>query len=286
MTNGPAQIGALWVDGALSFLEWLCLSSFVQAGHPVRLFAFAPIAHLPDGVEWADAAAVMPRDDKLRHHRRGSVTLLSDVFRYHMLAQNDGMIWVDTDAYCVRPLSVGHGHVYGWESPQGLNCAVLGLPKGSDALARLVEMTRHPHIIPDWITGPDRDALVAQQAAGEQVHVSQMPWGVWGPLALTHVLQGTGDVQFAQPQDVFYPFNWQTRQLMMNPMVDHFAHVTPRTQIIHLYGSWMRRCMVNYWQGQPRPGSLLDRLLKTHGIDPRAHPLPLDPVAAPVPPLS
>lgn len=31
------RIGALWIGGALSFLEQLCLKSFVDAGHDVRL---------------------------------------------------------------------------------------------------------------------------------------------------------------------------------------------------------------------------------------------------------
>ena len=45
------QIAALWIGGALSFLEQLCLKSFVDAGHAIRLYAYEPIPNVPEGVE-------------------------------------------------------------------------------------------------------------------------------------------------------------------------------------------------------------------------------------------
>ena len=55
------QIGALWMEGRLSFLEQLCLKSFVDAGHHVVLYHYGPLFGVPDGIELKDANAVLPR---------------------------------------------------------------------------------------------------------------------------------------------------------------------------------------------------------------------------------
>ena len=106
------QISSLWIGGALSFLEQLCLRSFVDAGHAVRLYAYEPIPNVPDGVEIADARPVLSQDGFLRHGRTGSPALHSDLFRYHLLAQCDRTIWADTDAYCVRRFETRTGHFF------------------------------------------------------------------------------------------------------------------------------------------------------------------------------
>ena len=110
------QIGALWMEGRLSFLEQLCLKSFVDAGHHVVLYHYGPLFGVPDGIELKDANAVLPRTNFLKHERTGSPALHSDLFRYKMLEQNDCMIWADTDAYCVKTFETQNGHFYGWES--------------------------------------------------------------------------------------------------------------------------------------------------------------------------
>lgn len=43
------EIGTLWIGGSLSWLEQLCLKSFVDAGQPITLFAYAPIPNVPAG---------------------------------------------------------------------------------------------------------------------------------------------------------------------------------------------------------------------------------------------
>ena len=78
-------IGALWMEGALSFLEQLCLKSFVDAGHRVVLYHYGPLQNVPEGIELADANDIMSRDNFLTHERTGSPALHSDLFRYKML---------------------------------------------------------------------------------------------------------------------------------------------------------------------------------------------------------
>ncbi len=267
------QVGALWIGGALSFLEQLCLVSFVHAGQSIRLYAYEDIPNVPDGVELADASDILPQTGFLRHERTGSPALHSDVFRYHLLAKSDRMIWADTDAYCVKPFTTPNGHFYAWESRSMLNGGVLGLPKDSATLAALLEFTRDEFAIPDWIAGEDRDKLEAAKAAGKPVHVSELPWGVWGPHAITHFLQKTGEVRHALPQAALYPFTYKDRALMLRPGFDVSPYVTSETFSIHFYGRRMRARILEKEGGIPRPRSLIGQLLKKHRVDPGAAPL-------------
>ncbi|MCU0803151.1 MAG: hypothetical protein MUD11_15555 [Rhodobacteraceae bacterium] len=268
------QIGALWIGGELSYLEQLCLKSFVDAGQHVRLYTYEGVTNAPAGVELCDANAILPQTGFLRHSRTGSPALHSDLFRYHMLAKVDRIIWADTDAYCVKPFTTPTGHFYAWESETGLNGGVLGLPQDSATLAALLEFTADEHAIPSWY-GPKYQAeLTEKAAAGMPVSAGEMPWGVWGPHALTHFLKATGEVRHALPRVALYPFAYEDRRLMLRPGLDETAYVTDETFSIHFYGRRMRsRILAKEANGIPKPRSLIGRLLEKHKVDPRAAPL-------------
>ncbi|MFN3642471.1 MAG: hypothetical protein ACK4TB_06035 [Gemmobacter sp.] len=267
------QIGALWIGGALSYLEQLCLKSFVDAGQHVCLYTYEAVANAPAGVEVADAATILPLTGFLRHERTGSPALHSDVFRYHMLAKCDRTIWADTDAYCVRPFTTATGHFHAWESKTGINGGVLGLPRDSETLARLIDFTRDEFAIPPWFDAAERARLEAARDAGRPVHAGAMPWGVWGPHALTHFLKETGEIRFSMPRVALYPFAYEDRRLMLRPGVDVAQYVTDETFSIHFYGRRMRSRILSHEGGVPRPRSLIGQLLRKHGIDPAAAPL-------------
>ena len=267
-------IGALWIGGDLSYLEQLCLKSFIDAGQAVRLYTYEGVGNAPEGVEIADANTVLPQTGFLRHARTGSPALHSDLFRYHMLAQHEDLIWADTDAYCVKPFTTRTGHFYAWESDHGLNGGVLGLPRDSATLAALLEFTADEYAIPPWLPPDEIAAMEAAREAGAPVHAAEMPWGVWGPAALTHFLKVTDEVRFAMPRVALYPFEYKDRRLMLRPGVEIGDFVTEETFSIHLYGRRMRaRILTHEENAIPRPRSVIGRLLKKHGIDPLAAPL-------------
>ncbi|MGV6839623.1 MAG: hypothetical protein ACWA40_05455 [Planktomarina sp.] len=267
-------IGALWMEGKLSFLEVLCLKSFVDAGHDVVLYHYGPVFNVPDGVELANAADVLPRTDFLAHKRTGSPALHSDVFRYKMLKQNQNMIWADTDAYCLRPFQTSNGHFYGWESDKHINGGVLGLPSDSDTLNALLDFTSDEFAIPPYY-GPEYVAeLEAAKAAGTPVHASEQKWGVWGPHAVTHFLHETGEAKYALPQEGLYPFTFKDRRFMLRRNFDTTGYITENTYSIHLYGRRMRARLVEKEGGAPHRRSLLGQLLIKHGVNPADAPLP------------
>jgi hypothetical protein len=267
------QVGALWIGGALSFLEQLCLKSFVDAGQHIVLYTYEPVPNVPVGVELADAATVLPPAEVLRHSRTGSPALHSDLFRYHLLARADRMIWADTDAYCVKPFTTASGHFYAWESDEGVNGGVLGLPRDSATLSALLDFTSDPYAIPDWYGPGYRRELEDAKAKGAPVHAGDMRWGVWGPHALTHFLKQTGDIRHALPRVALYPFAYHERRLMLRAGVDMASYVTDETFSIHFYGRRMRARILSEG-GIPKPRSVVGRLLRRHGIDPAAAPIP------------
>lgn len=267
------QIGALWIGGDLSFLEQLCLKSFLDAGHHVKLYSYEPIGNAPDGVEHADAKDILPRTDFLRHERTSSPALHSDVFRYHMLAQNDRMIWADTDAYCMKRFETPNGHFHAWESKRHVNGGVLGLPRDSATLGALLDFTADPFSIPTWYGEDYVRELEAARDAGNPVPAGEMPWGVWGPHALTHFLKETGEIRFSMPRETLYPFAYKDRGKMLKRGIDLDQYITDRTCSVHFYGRRMRRRLVEREGGVPKRFSLVGKLLRKHGIDPELAPV-------------
>lgn len=273
-------IGMLWMEGPLSYLEQLCVKSFVDAGHPVVLYHYGPLENVPDGVELDDAEQFLPREGFLTHKRTGSPALHSDVFRYKMLKANRNMIWADTDAYCMRPFETPTGHFYGWESKTHINGGVLGLPHDCATLDALLEFTSDEFAIPSYYGPEYEQELIDAKAKGMPVHASEQPWGVWGPHAVTHFLHETGEAKYALPQEGLYPFLFKDRRKMLKANFDTTGYITDNTYSVHFYGRRMRKRLVEREGGIPHPKSLIGQLLAKHKVDPAKAPLP---VAAPLP---
>ena len=272
--NQDYQIGALWIGGSLSFLEQLCLVSFIDAGHHVKLYTYGEVQNVPDGVEIVDGNSVLPMDNALVHKRTGSPALQSDRFRYHLLAQNDRMIWADTDAYCVKPFTTPNGHFYGWESAHQVNGGVLGLPQDSETLRELLEFTSDEYAIPEWLPAGQQAEMRAAREAGNPVHAGEQAWGAWGPRAITHFLHKTGEIRYALPREALYPVPFKDRRVMVKAKADAERYLTPDTFSIHFYGRRMRQRIILVEGGTPHENSLIGRLLVKHGVDPAGAPLP------------
>lgn len=267
------QIAMLWMRGELSFLEQLCVQSFLDAGHHVALFSYAPIGRVPEGVELRDASDVLPETGFLVHERTGSPALHSDLFRYQLLKRTDRTIWADTDAYCFRRFKPTEGHLYGWESAHHVNGGVLGLPQDSATLAALLDFTKDEFAIPPWERRWKRQEWQAAKEAGTPVHVGEQTWGVWGPHAITHFLKETGEITRALPQAALYPYSFALRRKLVTPGVDHSSAITEETQSVHLYGRRIRKRLAERDQGLPDPESLVGQYLLKHRIDPCEAPL-------------
>ncbi|MGP3699816.1 hypothetical protein [Rhodobacter sp. NSM] len=268
------EVGTLWIGGALSWLEQLCLTSFVEAGQAITLFSYEPIPNVPEGVILRDGREILETSDFLKYEKKDSYALFADLFRLHMIRRCPGMIWVDTDIYCHRLLDYEDGHVMGFELPDSprVNNAVLGLPTDSPVLEAMLAFTADFFPVPSFLGPALQEEYRTARAAGAPVHVGRQPWGVWGPLMLTHFVKAFGLADRVQPLDAFYPVPFPDRLKLLRPASVAGALLSPRTTGLHLWASNKRELGLRHG-GLPPEGSFLDLLVRRHRISPAAAPI-------------
>ena len=268
------EVGTLWIGGALSWLEQLCLKSFVDQGQKITLFSYEDIPNVPAGVIRRDGREVLNTENFIKYEKKDSFALFADQFRLHMIHQNPGMIWVDTDVYCHRPMDYDSNYVMGFELPgqHRVNNAVLGMPADSALMAALLDFTSDPFAIPPFLSAAQTNTYRAAAERGEPVHVSQQPWGVWGPLMITHFVHALGLQRQVMPLEAFYPVTFPDRMTFMRRASLATAKITPQTTALHLWASNKREMGLRH-NGLAPKGSYLDQLLVKHGVRAEAAPI-------------
>ncbi|MGB8622595.1 MAG: hypothetical protein WCD16_07240 [Paracoccaceae bacterium] len=261
------EVGTLWIGGRLTWLEQLCLKSFVDAGQKITLFSYEEIPNVPEGVIRREGREILDTDDFLKYEKKDSYALFADLFRLHMLRQCPGMIWVDTDVYCHRPMDYESEYVLGHELPDSdrVNNAVLGLPADSAILDDMLDFTSDPFAIPPFVKPELRAEYRAAKSAGSPVHVSEQPWGVWGPAMLTHFIRKHGLMDIVLPMDAFYPIPFPERARIIRKAAKVEARLTENTTALHLWAS-NKTQLGRRFHGLPRTGSYLEKIAARHGI--------------------
>lgn len=270
----PREVGTLWIGGPLSWLELLCLKSFVDCGQKITLFSYDDIPNVPEGVIRRDGREIIQTETFIKHQKKDSFALFADLFRLHMIHQNPGMIWVDTDVYCHRPMDYDSDYVMGFELPgqHRVNNAVLGMPADSALMAALLEFTADPFAIPPYLSTAQTNTYRAAAAKGAPVHVSQQPWGVWGPLMITHFVHALGLQRQVMPLEAFYPVAFPNRAAFLRRAALVTAKITDQTTALHLWASNKRELELRY-SGLAPKGSFLEQLLIKHGVWAKASPI-------------
>ncbi|MEM8752399.1 MAG: hypothetical protein AAGF90_05430 [Pseudomonadota bacterium] len=262
----PPTIAMLWIGGSLTWLEHLCMKSFVDAGQPVTLYAYEPVGNVPAGVTVKDGEAILTGKTFYRHARNDSVAPFSDIFRFHLMLKAPGEIWCDTDIYCVKPIEPAGEHVFGYETPVQINSAVLRLPPDSAALRGMLDFMEDEFPIPPFLKPKVREDYRAAAEAGTPVHISEMPWGLWGPLGITHFLKETGEAKHARAVSAFYPVHYKDRNVFFKRPAKTLAHFTEETTTVHLWARIKRFAGMRHGGYAPK-GSYLARLLEKHEVD-------------------
>lgn len=268
------EVGTLWIGGALSWMEQLCLKSFVDAGQKITLFSYEDIPNVPEGVIRRDGREVLDTDDFIKYEKKDSFALFADYFRIHMIAQNPGLIWIDTDVYCWRPMEYDNDYVMGYELPNSkrVNNAVLGLPADSEILKDINDFMEDRYAVPPFLKPALREDYAAAARAGDPVHVTQQPWGVWGPMMISHFVEKHGLHDKVQPLEAFYPVTFRERTMMIREAAKVEEKLTEATTALHLWASNKRELGLRF-NGIPRAGSFFDKLLKKHDIRPEFAPI-------------
>jgi hypothetical protein len=235
------EIHALWIGTRLSEMTKCCLKSFVMRGHSVYLHVYENMENIPTGVTCVDANLIIPKDKIFKHKDTGSFALFSDIFRFELLKRVD-CIYVDCDVYCLKPIELPKsGYLLGYESDSVINGAILKLPQDSEILNTLLEITHDPYFIPEWVERSVKKKLKFKKIFGPGVHISEMPWGVLGPTAITYYVNKLCLKDKVQPIDVFYPVHYSCIHLLLDPDLTIDDLVTSRTQCIHLFNEMFRK---------------------------------------------
>ncbi|MBH1974175.1 MAG: hypothetical protein I8H94_03760 [Rhodobacteraceae bacterium] len=261
------ELGTLWIGGPLSWLEQLCLKSFVDQGHRITLFHYDDIPNVPDGVALQDGRTILKEDIFLQHKGESGLALFVDLFRIHMLKARPGMIWVDADVYCLRPMPYDGDVVMGFEAADGqqVTTAVLGVPQDHPMLDAMLALMADLMAIPPFLTPNQRSEYEAARDAGTPIHVRQQTKGTWGPLMLTHFAAAHGMMPLVQPADVFSPIRFSDRKAILKPPRKVETHITPATATLRLWASNKREIALRH-MGLPPKSSYLADLLAQHGI--------------------
>lgn len=268
------EVGTLWIGGPLSWLEQLCLKSFVDQGQKITLFSYEDIPNVPDGVVRRDGRDIIDTDDFIKYELKNSFALFADWFRLHMIHKCPGMIWVDTDVYCHRPMTYPSDYVFGYELPgeHRVNNAVLGLPDKSEMLQLMLDFTEDRYSIAPFLPKKQQEKMRRQTAMGKPVHVSQQPWGVWGPLMVTHYVHALKLEEHVQPLNAFYPITFRDRRVFLKRSKLAKGLITEETTALHLWAS-NKRQLGSHFHGLPPKDSYLDTLVHKHGIMPALAPI-------------
>ena len=152
-------IQGLWINGSLSTMERLSISSFLAQGHEYHLYIYDDVQGIPPGTVVKDASEILPRSEIFRHTATGSYGVFSDVFRYKMLLERGGW-WADLDVVAVKPFDFDADHVFATERDE----------YGRECLTNCVlKAPRHSAVIESaWLDCRRKD-------------LANLPWGVSGP---------------------------------------------------------------------------------------------------------
>ncbi len=268
------EVGTLWIGGPLSWMEQLCLKSFVDQGQKITLFSYEDIPNVPDGVLRRDGREIIDTDDFIKYELKNSFALFADWFRLHMIQQCPGLIWIDTDVYCHRVLEYDSDYVFGYELPgeYRVNNAVLGMPSDSEILRQMIAFTDDRFSIAPFLSLKRQEKLREMAEKGTPVHISEQPWGVWGPMMVTHYVHKLKLEEHVQPLDAFYPITFRDRTKFMRRVKRAEKMITEETTGLHLWAS-NKMQLGNLHDGLPPEGSYLEMITKKHKIEPHLAPI-------------
>lgn len=252
------QVNCLWVGGELRPLEQVSLLSMQKQGHAVRLFTYGEVGNVPDGVEVADANEVLPWKQMIFYRETGSPALGANRFRYRLMRMGLGL-WLDADMLLLKPILKRDGHLFGREDETLINNAALFLPAASPVLEGLIAFTCDDFAIPPFLPAKERLRLVLRKWSGRPRHVCRMPWGVFGPMALTHFVETHGLTGEAEGREVFYPVPYTDAHSLFMANADIEGSLKDTTLAVHLWNETLRR------PSHLRPNNPVGKLLVEKG---------------------
>lgn len=255
-------VNMLWIGNELGRIEHLSIASWLAHGHHVRLHCYAPFKGLPADVELVDASTTVPLDrmQQLRHKATGSYALASNYFRYLLQIQGGGL-WSDVDVVCLKPVKIDSDVLFGLEEPGRLNNAVLYLGPELALTRDLSELFR-ANYFPPWTRAHLPRFHGFRSFLGKGLTPADMPWGSYGPKALTELARKHGLMSMAKPVEVFYPLHYSEAVKVFDPAFSLDKIILEQTQTLHLWNEMIREVK----HQKPASGTPLAKLCAQFGI--------------------
>lgn len=258
-----STISSLWVGRPLSWIEQLSLRSFLAVGHKVKLYSYAPIEGVPQGIELADASEIFQPSQDLWDNAGPS--MVADLFRLHLMQKSEE-VWVDTDMVALKPVTVSDsGFSIGYEKPDQVICnAVLRTPRDSASIKLLLDYVNDPHNKPQWLRPALRNKLgkVPKEKLLSQLYHTKR--SSMGPIALAYALRQTGEVSEVRPQEAYYSVPWQFTDVLFNPYGGTEGWMSDETEAVHL---WSHVLSGHHKRHQPHAESFIGKLQRELGVD-------------------
>ena len=255
------QLASLWIGDALGPIERASARSFLAQGNCLTLYAYGPVANVPEGVRLKDAREILGADQIIREKKTGSPALHSDIFRYALMEKSDA-IWVDLDIIALRPFNFPSPYIFGYETETFVNGAVLHLPKNSKTLQALLKYKPGFRSIPPYLTGLRKKKYqVRAWLAGGGIPIEKWPWGALGPRALTYFLRQSGEIQYALSTSAFYAIALKETERFLIPGGIRAGDIPADAWAVHLWGKDLRKLLNEKYHGEVPAGSFLSKFI-------------------------
>ena len=227
-----AKVSSLWIGSQLSLAHKIAISSFIYHGHNVKIYVYDKSIEVPNGVEKADANAIIKESLVFKHY--DSYAAFSDLFRYALIAKT-GETWIDTDTFSFSDSFFDdQEYVFIKESDNIYGNGILKAPRDSDFIKRLYSYSKK---------------ISNTENSRNEVSINNENfWGSWthlGPSLLTKVVKELSLDNFSIEKNIINLID-----IHKESPIDFYWSPTPSEENIKRIGSAIAGTFFNSWLDQ------------------------------------
>lgn len=236
------QFVSFWVGQSMAPIQELSARSFASGGASVKVFTYKDFPFLKDLGIQEDANQVLPESEVFENpFQSGTYAAFANIFRYKLL-QLGNFTWFDLDVVKLKWEERNEPYLFGRESEEFVNNAVLRAPKESELL--------------DWLL---REAMTADP--------TKLKWGQLGPKLLTRAIGELGLEAYVKPQREYYPIPVDRIWELFDPLLcDALAAELDSSSGLHLWNEVLRKTAPELASLHPPEGSLMSAFYEKNGV--------------------
>ena len=206
------DICTFWYGPRLREVDQICLASMVMTGQRVKLFSYAPIENVPQGVELHDASEILSElafkrlDPGYPNFRnRTTIVQFSDIFRIMLMKHQQG-VWLDTDVYLLKLFHPDPSKPYlARENRFRVGVSALYLPHDHPIIREFEAYVAASYPLPRWL-GLRRGKLrpLYYRMTGKEITPAAIGITIFGNDGISRLARKYGIFKNAAPQENFY----------------------------------------------------------------------------------